>query len=72
MDIETDHGTVLPAGSSALVVDENGELNFFMTEGWENEEVPMMVQLLAAVLIRSEDDKWVAETVATLDDLDPN
>ena len=63
----TDHGTVLPSGASALVVDEKGELAFMLAEYADDEHVPVMVQLLAAVAIRSDDEEWVAETLKVLE-----
>ena len=67
----TDHGTILPTGASALVVDEKGELSFFMADGSEDDDLPRMVRLLAAVLIQSRDPDWVDEMIAAFDNLDP-
>lgn len=70
MSARADSGTVLPAGASALVVDQNGKLSFYMADSAEDEDLPRMVRLLAAVLIQSEDIAWVNEMVATFDRLD--
>ncbi|MEO4000282.1 hypothetical protein [Mesorhizobium sp. CAU 1732] len=64
----TDHGTVLPPDSSALVVDGDGSLSLLLAEYADDADVPIMVQLLAAVALRSDDDEWVAETLAILDE----
>jgi hypothetical protein len=64
----SDHGSVLGPREAALVVDENGELSFRMPEYGDDEQVPEMVQLLAAVLLRSRDDDWRAEMIETLNE----
>lgn len=71
MSANADQGTVLPAGASALVVDQSGKLIFYMAKGSEDEDLPRMVQLLAAVLVQSKDPDWVDEVIATFDNLDP-
>lgn len=71
MSVNADHGTVLPAGASALVVNQSGELSFYMADGAEDEDLSRMVRLLAAVLVQSEDADWVDEMIATLDNRDP-
>lgn len=62
----TDHGTVLQPDHAALVVDRNGELSMLYPHYADDETVPDMVALLAAVLIRSRDPEWVAEMIDTL------
>lgn len=71
MSANADYGTVLPAGASALVVNQSGELSFYMADGAEDEDLPRMVRLLAAVLVQSEDADWVDEMIATFDNRDP-
>ena len=63
-DFYADHGSVLPNGVSALVVDRTGKLNLYLSNGPEDEDMQPMVQLLAAVLLRSEDPDWIAEMLA--------
>jgi hypothetical protein len=65
----TDHGSVLSAGSSALVVDENGSLSLLLADYDDDAPVPVLVQLLAAVALRSEDEDWVAETLSVFDEV---
>ncbi|MEP2679681.1 hypothetical protein [Tateyamaria sp.] len=65
--ITADHGTVIPDGTSALIVDQTGKLNFYLARGSNDGELPTMVQLLAAVLIRSKDPNWVAEMISKFD-----
>ena len=65
--VSADHGTVLPAGSSALVVDEDGRLSLMLANYSEERSLPTMALLLAAVAIRSDDEDWVEETLAVLD-----
>jgi len=67
-DLSTDHGTVLPPGSSALVVSAEDELSFYLPENPPDAPVPRLVQLLAAVLMRSEDEEWVEEMLCLFED----
>ena len=60
----TDHGSVLSPRSSALVVSEDGELSMRMAHFPDDAEVPRMVLLLAAVLVRSRDDEWVEDMLS--------
>lgn len=64
----TDHGSVLPAGSSALVVDADGSLSLMLADYPDDQDVPLMVQLLAAVALRSDDDEWLADTLSALNE----
>jgi hypothetical protein len=66
-DISTDHGSVLPPDASALVVSGDGELSLFLADYPEGQDVPRMVQLLAAVALCSTDDEWVEDMLATFD-----
>ncbi len=68
--ITTDHGSILPLGSSALVLDKTGKLSFYMPNEVSDADISPMVQLLAAVLIRSEDPDWVAEMISSLEAAD--
>lgn len=67
-DVSADHGTVLPPGSSALVVSAEGELSFYLPDNPSDAPVPRLVQLLAAVLMRSEDEDWVEEMLGLFED----
>lgn len=68
--ITADHGSLLPLGSSALVVDQTGKLSFHMPNESSDMDISPMVQLLVAVLIRSEDQDWVAEMIESLEAAD--
>lgn len=61
-----DYGTVLPEGSTALVVDREGQLSFLMSNGAADEEISEMAQLLAAVMLRARDPEWIKETIGIL------
>ncbi|WP_353429096.1 hypothetical protein [Paracoccus denitrificans] len=63
-----DHGSVLPAGASALVVTEDDEFTFYLPDGDPEVPVSRHVQLLVAVLLRSEDPEWLEEMISSLDD----
>lgn len=67
-DVSTDHGTVLPPGTSALVVSAEGELSFYLPDNPPDAPVPRLVQLLVAVLMRSEDEDWVEEMLGIFED----
>lgn len=67
-DVSADHGTVLPTGSSALVVSADGELSFYLPDNPSDTPVPRLVQLLVAVLMRSRDEEWVEEMLGTFED----
>lgn len=67
-DISSDHGSVLPPDAAALVVDTSGGLSFLLPDYPDAAEVPRMVQLLAAVLLRSKDEEWVEEMLGILAD----
>jgi hypothetical protein len=67
-EASSDHGTVLPPRSSALIVSEDGKLSMFLAELDDDQPVPRLVLLLGAVLIRSTDDEWVEDMLADLED----
>lgn len=71
-DISTDHGTILPPGSSALVVSAEGEFSFYLPDNPPDAPVSRLTQLLAAVLMRSEDEEWVDEMLRVFEDHDRN
>lgn len=71
-DVSTDHGTVLPQGSSARVVSAEGELSFYLPDNPPDAPVPRLVQLLVAVLMRSEDEDWVEEMLGIFEDQSRN
>ena len=66
-EIDADYGTVLPDGSTALVVDRDGQLSFLMPNGSDDQDVPKMAQLLPAVLLQSRDPEWVEEMIAAFE-----
>jgi len=67
-DISSDHGSILPPDATALVVDASGDISFLLPDYPVSTEVPRMVQLLAAVLLRSRDEEWIEEMLALLTD----
>jgi len=67
-DISTDYGSILPPDSAALVVDASGDISFLFPNYPDTAEIPRMVQLLAAVLIRSGDEEWVEDMLADMTD----
>jgi len=66
--ISTDHGSILPPDASALVVSADGELSLLLADYPDDQAVPSMVQLLAAVVLRSTDPDWVEEMLAIVDE----
>lgn len=63
-----DHGSVLPAGATALIATEDGELTFYLPNGDPEAPVSRYAELLVAVLIRSEDPEWVEEMISMIRD----
>jgi hypothetical protein len=59
--MHTDHGTILDRRQAALVFDEDDGFKFLMPEYQDDEVVPEGVMLLAAVLLKLNDEEWVAE-----------
>ncbi|MFB2531941.1 hypothetical protein ACEYYB_02730 [Paracoccus sp. p4-l81] len=57
----TETATFLPRGSSVLVVAAGGALSLYPAQGPDDAPIPPMVQLLAAVLMRSADGDWLAD-----------
>lgn len=66
--ISTDHGSILPPNASALIVSADGELAFMLADYPEDMPLPCMVQLLAAVILRSTDEDWVEEMLTIFDE----
>lgn len=65
IEAHSDHGTVVQPNESALVVDEDGGLRLLLAD---YEDVPEMVLLLGAVLVKSRDPEWVADMIADMTD----
>ena len=70
MTRSSDFGTILPNDVSALIVEQTGELNLYLANHADDEELSTMTQLLTAVLIRSEDPDWVSEMISTFEMVD--
>lgn len=64
---ELQSGTVLPADASALVATADGELELVLANDPADMEVQQNVQLLVAVMLRSEDCRWVSEMMSWLE-----
>ena len=60
-DISSDHGCVPTPNATALVVDASDDISFPLPDYPAAAKVPRMVQLLAAVLLRSRDEEGIAE-----------
>jgi len=54
-DMSTDHGMVLPPGSSALVASAGGAFSFFLLATPPDTPVPRLTQLPVAAPMRSEE-----------------
>jgi hypothetical protein len=59
-------GTLIEANEAALIVGEDGELRLVLPDYEDDNDIPPGALLLAAVLVRSEDDDWVNEMSAFL------
>ena len=62
-DAHAEHGTVLHPDESALVFNREGELALLLKHREDDEEVPQLELLLAAVAIKARDQDWVAELI---------
>ncbi|MEJ6404839.1 hypothetical protein [Yoonia sp. 2307UL14-13] len=70
--INADHGSILPEGASALIVDEAGGLSFYMPTDDPDSDMAPMAQFPAAVLIKSKDSSWVDEMIASFEEINWN
>ncbi|MFQ5984491.1 MAG: hypothetical protein ACE5LL_03120 [Alphaproteobacteria bacterium] len=59
----TDHGTVLKPEEAALIVDVEGAPKLLLPHFDEEEDVPRLFLLLAAVSVKMADDEWVEEMI---------
>lgn len=66
-DVELQSETILPADASALVTTAEGGLEFIVSNGPEDADMPPNVQLLCAIMLRSKDPKWVGEMITWLE-----
>ena len=63
---QPEDGTLIEANEAALIVGEDGELRLVLPDYEDDNDIPPGALLLAAVLVRSEDDDWVNEMSAFL------
>lgn len=61
-----DDGTLIQSNEAALVVGEDGELRLILPDYEDDNDIPPGALLLAAVLVRSEDEDWANEMSAFL------
>ncbi|MGL4968194.1 MAG: hypothetical protein ACRC67_43670 [Inquilinus sp.] len=59
-EAHSDHGTVVKQRQAAIVFDEDDGFRFLMPEYGDGEQLPEGVLLLAAVLLKLDDEEWVA------------
>ena len=63
---QPEDGTLVDADEAALIVGEDGELRLILPDYEDDNDIPPGALLLAAVLVRSDDDDWVNEMSAFL------
>ena len=63
---QPEEGTLVRANEAALVVDEDGELRLILPDYEDDNDIPQGALLLAAVLVRAEDEEWINEMSAFL------
>ena len=61
-----DGGTLIMPDEAALIVDDNGELRLILPDYEDDSDIPPSALLLAAVLVRSDDEEWTNEMSAFL------
>ena len=68
MATSNDQETIIGPNEAALVAEENGELRLILPDYDDDEDVPPMVLLLAAIIVKLKDQDWLDNTMAALDD----
>jgi len=63
---QPDDGTLVNANEAALVVGADGELCLILPDYEDDNDIPSGALLLAAVLVRAEDENWTNEMSAFL------
>ena len=63
---QPEDGTLVEADEAALIVGEDGELRLILPDYEDDNDIPPGALLLAAVLVRSDDEDWVYEMSAFL------
>ena len=63
---QPEDGTLVEAEEAALIVGEDGELRLILPDYEDDNDIPPSALLLAAVLVRSDDEDWVNEMSAFL------
>jgi len=63
---QPEDGTLVEAEEAALIVGEDGELRLILPDYEDDNDIPPGALLLAAVLVRSDDEDWVNEMSAFL------
>ena len=63
---QPEDGTLVDATEAVLIVGEDGELRLILPDYEDDNDIPPAALLLAAVLVRSDDEGWVNEMPAFL------
>ena len=63
---QPEDGTIVVANEAALIVGEDGELRLILPDYEDDNDIPQGALLLAAVLVRSDDENWINEMSAFL------
>ena len=63
---QPEDGTLVDANETVLIVGEDGELRLILPDYEDDNDIPPAALLLAAVLVRSDDEGWVNEMSAFL------
>ena len=63
---QPEDGTLVDANEAVLIVGEDGELRLILPDYEDDNDIPPAALLLAAVLVRSDDEGWVNEMSAFL------
>lgn len=61
-----DDGTLVTSNEPALILGEDGELRLVLPDYQDDNDIPSGALLLAAVLVRAEDEEWTNEMAAFL------
>ncbi len=63
-----DDEMVIGPNETALVAEVGGGLRLILPKYEDDDDVPAMARLLVAVIRKLEDEQWLEETMAALDD----
>jgi hypothetical protein len=65
-EAHSDHGTVLRRDQFAIAANMDGSFDLYIPDLPDDTELPLNVQLLAAIAVKIDDDEWIADMLSGL------